>query len=48
MSSVFDRINACEAAAKARGKMLKKLKASAADINEEAFNFFLKKVSFFF
>ena len=47
MSTPFDRIYAKEAAAKATGKMMKKLRATAEESNEEAFNFFLKKVSFF-
>ena len=48
MSSVFDSIYAKEAAAKATGNMLEKLRATAEESNEEAFNFFLRKVSLFF
>ena len=48
MSSVFDSIYAKEAAAKATGNMLGKLRATAEESNEEAFDFFLKKVSLLF
>ena len=45
--SIFDRINAREQAAKERGDNQRRLKATAEEKNEEAFDCFLNKVSFF-
>ena len=45
MDSIFDRINAREQAAKERGDKLRRLKATAEEKNEEAFDCFLNKVS---
>ena len=48
MDSIFDTIKAREDRAKAKGRDKKRLKATVEETNEEAFYFFLKKVSFFF
>ena len=45
MDSIFDRINARKQAAKERGDKLGRLKATAEEKNEEAFDCFLNKVS---
>ena len=45
MDSIFDRINAREQAAKEGGDKLGRLKATAEEKNEEAFDCFLNKVS---
>ena len=45
MDSIFDRINAREQAAKESGDKLRRLKATAEEKNEEAFDCFLNKVS---
>ena len=47
MDSIFDTIKAREDRAKAKGSNKKRLKATVEETNEEAFYFFLKKVSFF-
>ena len=47
MDSIFDTIKAREDRAKAKGRDKKRLKATVEETNEEAFYFFLKKVSFF-
>ena len=47
MDSIFDTIKALEDRAKAKGRDKKRLKATVEETNEEAFYFFLKKVSFF-
>ena len=45
--SIFERVNARDQGIRGKGRKLKKLETAAEKINEEAFNVFLNKVSFF-